>query len=793
MAVCEELAPNGPWAKHMLDRSFELFDRWTERAQGPPGGELLRRAVDRRQRVLGRARRRARAGQRRPGRDPRARRQALRGAAAAVRLRPRRRPARGDHAGLQHGDRRRQPRRVPVRRRRAGAAVRRPAGRRGRRRRAPAGVLRLVVRNAAGTIVAASQRSYGNDSPLQLLSPKDSQAAVRRRVLDPAGAREDRARAGSTSPPPTRSGRRTSRPRGASTARPARRSRCCSRAGARAPGCGRSRPRASGRRSPVALAGQDRVVPRRERALGLRRRDPQRRARTRPRSREAVAAQSSAPDPGPTLAVRVKGTARDGAGGAGPHRRRGARDRGPAGLAARRERRAAPLPHRDGQGVATGVGSARRGRHGRLDRHRRGRRRLRPGPAWRPASARRRTGVGTGVSTGVGAWRRRRLRSGRAQALRRRRVGAGRTPPRARFSSAFRRAFEPGGESMNCAPARRTPRARPSVGLPLRKWRTISAVLPAVVVRGPGPARGRAARRAAWPRRRRPLGGVADARRVAAGVPTAATGRGRDGRGRAGVLAAPARGRLRAAATSSGVTIATSAAASSGAWCLTTGTVTAPPPTTSAQHAPTATFWTRDAAAAQQLGDAPPTGSSAASRRRREGRVAQSRLVGAALARTSRGAGGRSRSRARRRTPRPPARRAPTTQAVSRACGGLAQVRAGAGEQRAGRVDGRVQPDGDLLVREPVQGAHHQHRLLAVGQAVDVAEQRARLGRGRPARRGAAPLTRRERLELHVADDRRARGRGAARPGRRCGRAGAARRAASIGTTPPRRAASARR
>lgn len=36
MAVCDELSDHGPWAKHMLDRSFELFGRWTERAKGLP-------------------------------------------------------------------------------------------------------------------------------------------------------------------------------------------------------------------------------------------------------------------------------------------------------------------------------------------------------------------------------------------------------------------------------------------------------------------------------------------------------------------------------------------------------------------------------------------------------------------------------------------------------------------------------------------------------------------------------------------------------------------------------------
>jgi hypothetical protein len=36
IATCPELAPNAAWAKHILDRSFELFDRWIERSPGLP-------------------------------------------------------------------------------------------------------------------------------------------------------------------------------------------------------------------------------------------------------------------------------------------------------------------------------------------------------------------------------------------------------------------------------------------------------------------------------------------------------------------------------------------------------------------------------------------------------------------------------------------------------------------------------------------------------------------------------------------------------------------------------------
>jgi hypothetical protein len=47
IAVCPELAPNSPWAKHMLDRSFELFDRWVERDRGlPPANAFSVPSID---------------------------------------------------------------------------------------------------------------------------------------------------------------------------------------------------------------------------------------------------------------------------------------------------------------------------------------------------------------------------------------------------------------------------------------------------------------------------------------------------------------------------------------------------------------------------------------------------------------------------------------------------------------------------------------------------------------------------------------------------------------------------
>ena len=140
--MCPELSEQSPWAKHMLDRSFELFDRWTERRRGlPPANAFDVPAIDDNESsaLLTAARVQANAAQ--AALFGLGEMQGERGA-AAVRLRPRRRPPRGHHARLQHRDRGRHARRVPVRRDRARAAVRPRAGRRGRRRRAPAGLVR---------------------------------------------------------------------------------------------------------------------------------------------------------------------------------------------------------------------------------------------------------------------------------------------------------------------------------------------------------------------------------------------------------------------------------------------------------------------------------------------------------------------------------------------------------------------------------------------------------------------------------------------------------------------------
>jgi len=66
IAVCPELAPHGAWAKHMLDRSFELFDRWTERDRAlPPANAFSVPSIDANEssRVIAAARVQANAAQ----------------------------------------------------------------------------------------------------------------------------------------------------------------------------------------------------------------------------------------------------------------------------------------------------------------------------------------------------------------------------------------------------------------------------------------------------------------------------------------------------------------------------------------------------------------------------------------------------------------------------------------------------------------------------------------------------------------------------------------------------------
>ena len=137
--------PSAPaWAKWMLDRGFEFYERELARNGDVPPGlffgvhalpqptESARLALAR---VSSNAARAIAAGL-----------GSMRGerAAAAVRVRPRHRTAGGDDARLQHGHRAEQPRRLPVRRHRPRAALRRAPGGRGRDRRAAAGLVRAA-------------------------------------------------------------------------------------------------------------------------------------------------------------------------------------------------------------------------------------------------------------------------------------------------------------------------------------------------------------------------------------------------------------------------------------------------------------------------------------------------------------------------------------------------------------------------------------------------------------------------------------------------------------------------
>ena len=148
-------------------------------------------------------------------------------------------------------------------------------------------------------------------------------------------------------------------------------------------------------------------------------------------------------------------------------------------------------------------------------------------------------------------------------------------------------------------------------------------------------------------------------------------------------------------------------------------------------------------AAADQLRDQRPTGSSSRAGAAATAR-AQPALVAAAVGAASTGAGGRSRSRAR---PRPRPRRARRARRGRRS---RAPPRCGGGSRAPGRAASawsrrscRSRP-ATSSCESPSERAHHQHGPLAVGQPVDVAEQRAGLGAvGELVRRqrGAAPGT----------------------------------------------------
>ena len=95
---------------------------------------------------------------------------------AAVRVRSRQRTPRGDHAGLQHRGGARQPARVPLRRHRARAALRRPPGGRRQHR-----------RTAAGRVRPARPRRLGAPRPRDA-DTEDDPAAPSARAPAHAGA-----------------------------------------------------------------------------------------------------------------------------------------------------------------------------------------------------------------------------------------------------------------------------------------------------------------------------------------------------------------------------------------------------------------------------------------------------------------------------------------------------------------------------------------------------------------------------------------------------------------------------
>ena len=153
-----------------------------------------------------------------------------------------------------------------------------------------------------------------------------------------------------------------------------------------------------------------------------------------------------------------------------------------------------------------------------------------------------------------------------------------------------------------------------------------------------------------------------------------------------------------------------------------------------------------------------PHGLQPARRRRREGALGAGHAGTRGSPSSSRGAGARSRSRARPPTAASSSASQTTMQAVSRAAAVRRRFsRARASSERV-VLDGRVQPARDLLVREPVDRAHHQHATLAVGQAVDVTEQRAGLGAVARARPGQRARCGGHAVELDVTGRRRRRG-----------------------------------
>ena len=226
----------------------------------------------------------------------------------------------------------------------------------------------------------------------------------------------------------------------------------------------------------------------------------------------------------------------------------------------------------------------------------------------------------------------------------------------------------------------------------------------------------------------------------------------------------------------------------SGAWRAysTTGTVTAPPPTTSAQQTPTAAL----PPPLEQLGDDRP--------RAPRGEPAQPRRPGAQVAleraavRAAPQVPARDLAGAHARRAPPPRARPPPTRTRSRA-----RRRSGAGSR--GRAPAASASCCTVVsscsatssCESPSSALMHQHRPLPVGQAVDVAQQRPRLGAGgelvgQPAARRRAPPPARPRRPAAPCTRR-----SSSRQALRTSRSSQAR--GSIGTTPDSSAAWARR
>ncbi len=336
IATCPELAPHSGWAKHILDRSFELFDRWTERGRAlPPANAFGVPSIDANEasQVLAAARVQANAaqaallglgtmrGEEPPplyAYDPDVGRLAVstpsyNTAVVAVN--------RGafPYGGVELA-------RLFDREQDVAASV---GGR-------PPAAFGVVVRDGAGAIVAASQREVSDDGePLRLLeAPRGAGSNPDPFPRRPYAGAFDTLRVRGTARRGGIAIRTTHRfvadhieTEWHVTGRQPRRR-------GPVPELGRCRPRDRGAQERRAPGGDPRdrtkrcrVVPRRERALRLRGRDPPRRRRGQridPAPRRPVFGPHARPDPGdPRQGDDGRGPDRAGAFGRGGPRRRG--------------------------------------------------------------------------------------------------------------------------------------------------------------------------------------------------------------------------------------------------------------------------------------------------------------------------------------------------------------------------------------------------------------------------------------------------------------------------------------